>query len=154
RERTQRMKAELEIRVDRAKQTVYCRMSGVFGETEMRQWASEYRRATDAFRDRPHLVLADMRGMKPTHPDVAAIMGQAIAYSRSHGCVRCAHLSDDTVQRIQAVRVARLASPGDDVTVIVGTVVEAERVLEEARREIAANRPVSPAAEVASKQAL
>jgi hypothetical protein len=98
-------------------------------------------------------VLADMRGMRPTHPDVAAILGAEIGYARERGCVRCAHLSDDTVQRIQAARVARLASPGDDVTVIVGTVSEGERVLEEARRELAQDKPISPAGEVARRVA-
>jgi hypothetical protein len=105
------MKAEVEIRVEKAKNTVYCRMSGVFGEPEMVAWATEYRRATESFRGRPHLVLADMRGMRATHPDVAAILGAAIGHARQNGCVRCAHLSDDTVQRIQAARVARMASP-------------------------------------------
>jgi hypothetical protein len=128
-------------------------MSGIFDEAAMRDWAGRYRRATDAFGGRPHLVLADMRGMKPTHPQVAAILGDEIGYARRNGCVRCAHLSDDSVQRMQAARVARMASPGDDVTVTVNSVAEAERVLDEARRELQANRPVSPAADVVKQKA-
>jgi hypothetical protein len=143
-------KPEVEIRVELARQTVYCRMSGIFNEQEMRAWAQQYRKATDSFRGRSHLVLADMRGMKPTHPQVATILGDEIGYARQHGCVRCAHLSDDSVQRMQASRVARMASAGDDVTVVVATVQEAERVLEEARRELAANRPITPAGLVAA----
>ncbi len=147
------MKKEVEVRIDKAKLTVYAKMSGVFAEADMVEWAAEYRKATDSFQGRPHLVLADMRGMKPTHPDVAAILGAEIGYARQNGCVRCAHLSDDTVQRLQAARVARMSSPGDDVTVVVGTVQEAERVLEEARRELLNNRTVSPANEVAKRVA-
>lgn len=147
------MKKEVEIRVEKTKLTVYARMSGVFAEADMVQWAADYRKATDSFQGRSHLVLADMRGMKPTHPDVAAILGAEIGYARQNGCVRCAHLSDDTVQRLQASRVARMASPGDDVTVVVGTVQEAERVLDEARRELLSNRAVSPANEVVKKAA-
>lgn len=147
------MKPEVEIRIEKAKLTVYCRMSGVFNEADMLRWASDYRKATEVFQGRSHLVLADMRGMKPTHPQVAAILGAEIGHARQNGCVRCAHLSDDTVQRLQAARVARMASPDDDVTVVVGTVREAERVLEEARRELVSNRAVTPAHEVAKKVA-
>ena len=146
------MAVQVELRVDRAKRTVYCKMSGIFDEAAMRAWAADYRKVTDAFAGRPHLVLADMRGMKPTHPQVAAILGDEIGYARRHGCVRCAHLSDDSVQRIQAARVARMASPGDDVTVTVGSVAEAERVLDEARRELMANLPITPAAAVADRR--
>src|SRR5262245_9938524 len=133
------MKGSFEIRDDRAKRTIYTKMSGIFTHEEMRAWCAEYRKATDSYRERPHLVLADMRGMKATHPDVAALLGAEIGYARSHGCVRCAHVSDDTVQRLQAARVARQHSPGDDVTVEVGSSEEAESVLEEARRELSAN---------------
>ncbi|MFT3925385.1 MAG: hypothetical protein QM778_22800 [Myxococcales bacterium] len=147
------MKKESEIRTDKARMTVYVKMAGVFSMEDMVDWAAEYRKATDSFHDRPHLVLADMRGMKPTHPDVAAVLGAEIGYARQHGCVRCAHLSDDTVQRLQTSRVARMASPGDDVTVVVSSLQEGERVLEEARRELATNRGVSPAHEVAKKAA-
>jgi hypothetical protein len=147
------MKAEYEIRIEKSKHTIYCKMSGLFGENEMKAWAARYREATIHFRGRPHLVLADMRGMKPAHPDVAAILGAEIGHARAHGCVRCAHLSDDTVQRIQAARVARMASPGDDVTVTVGSLAEAERVLEEARRELAQDLPVSPASQVVQRAA-
>jgi hypothetical protein len=150
---TTAMHAKFEIQVDKRNWTIYCRLSGIFEEPEMRAWAAEYRAATDSFRGRPHLVLADMRGMKPTHPDVAAIMGKEIAYARLHGAVRCAHLSDDVVQRMQAARVARQASPEDDVTVCASTLEEAERVLNEARRDLLENRPVSPASAVARQAA-
>lgn len=145
------MKSELEIRVDKARLTIYCKMSGIFTEPDMQKCAEEFRKATDAFQGKRHLVLADMRGMKPTHPKVAAILGEVIAYGRRNGCVRCAHLSDDTVQRLQAARVARMATPDDDVTVVVNSIEEGEQVLEEARRELAHNRAVSPADEVAKR---
>jgi hypothetical protein len=77
-----------------------------------------------------------MRGMKATHPSVAQILGDEIGHARRNGVVLCAHLSDDTVQRLQARRVARENSTYDDVTVDLATVEEAELVLEEARRRI------------------
>src|SRR5690242_651644 len=111
------MKGRFEIRDDRAKRTVYLKMTGIFMEEEMVAWCTEYRRITESYRDRAHLVLADMRGMKAAHPDVAKLMGAEIGHARQHGAVRCAHVSDDTVQRLQVARVARQHSPGDDVTV-------------------------------------
>ncbi|APR76648.1 Hypothetical protein A7982_01995 [Minicystis rosea] len=147
------MKGTFEIKDDRARRTISTRMSGIFTQEEMRAWCTEYRKATDSYRDRPHLVLADMRGMKATHPDVAALLGAEIGYARAHGCVRCAHVSDDTVQRLQAARVARQHSPGDDVTVEVGSTEEAERVLDEARHELLANQAVTPARLVVEQRA-
>ena len=79
-----------------------------------------------------HMVIADMRGMKPLHPPVAKLLGEAIGYGRRNGAVLCAHVSDHTVQRLQAARVARENSPTDDITVDVSSVAEAERVVSEA----------------------
>ncbi len=59
------------------------------------------------------MVVADMRGMKTVHPSLAAIMGTESGYSRRHGVVLCAHISDDTVQGLQAARLARQNSPTD-----------------------------------------
>lgn len=83
-----------------------------------------------------HMVIADMRGMKPLHPPVAKLLGEAIGYGRRNGAVLCAHVSDHTVQRLQAARVARENSPTDDVTVDVSSVSEAERVVAEARSRL------------------
>ncbi len=102
-------------------------------ENEMKEWADAYIAATDAYAGGPHLVLADMRGLKPAGPESAEIMGNAIAYARTRGVACCAHLSDSTIQRLQTARLAREASPHDDVTTDVVSPEEAERVLEEAR---------------------
>jgi hypothetical protein len=103
----------------------------------MKGWAALYRRAgTDRFNGRKHMVIADMRGMKASHPSVAAIMGAEIGHARRNGVVLCAHISDDTVLRFQAARVVRENVVGDDVTVDVVSLEEARRVVEEARSRI------------------
>ena len=77
-------------------------MTGLFSETEMMAAAAELRRQTDAMEGRRYIVVADMRGMKTVHPAIARHMGEAIRYQRERGCVLCVHVSDDTVQRLQA----------------------------------------------------
>ena len=129
-------KAEFEVVVDLANRTLSTRMTGLFSEADMIAWAKEYREGTDKFQDRKHMVVADMRGMKTVHPSIANIMGAEIGYAREHGVVLCAHLSDDTVQRLQARRVARQNSPADNVTVDVSTLQEARKVVDEARDRI------------------
>jgi hypothetical protein len=129
-------KAEFEVVLDLANRTLFTRMTGLFSEADMQAWAKEYHGATDKFQDRKHMVIADMRGMKTVHPSIANIMGAEIGYARDHGVVLCAHLSDDTVQRLQARRVARQNSPTDNVTVDVSSIQEARKVVEEARERI------------------
>lgn len=102
----------------------------------MREWAEAYRNATDTYEGGDHLVLADMRGMKPASEDTAEVMQDAIAYARSRGVACCAHISDSTISRLQTARIAREASEHDDVTVDVVSIEEAHRVLDEARQTI------------------
>jgi hypothetical protein len=52
--------------------------------------------------------------------------------------VCCAHVSDVTVTRLQAGRIARQASEGDDVTIDCVSIEEAERALRERRLELLA----------------
>lgn len=99
----------------------------------MQEWAEVYLAATRSYGGGNHLVLADMRGLKPADPAAAEVMGSAIGYARAHGVACCAHISDSTVARLQARRLAREASPEDDVTIDVVSLEEAEQVLEEAR---------------------
>jgi hypothetical protein len=129
-------KAEFEVVLDLANRTISTRMTGLFSESDMHQWARQYQEATDRFQGRKHMVIADMRGMKTVHPSIANIMGAAIGYAREHGVVLCAHLSDDTVQRLQARRVARVNSPDDNITVDVSSIQEARTVVEEAKSRI------------------
>jgi hypothetical protein len=125
-----------EVRNDETTRTIYVRMSGLLREEEMSAWAQEYRRVTDAYEGGRHLVLADMRGMLASSEAVAEMMRDAIAYARKRGVTCCAHLSDSAIQRLQAARIAREASEGDDVTVNVVSLEEANRVLDEARRRL------------------
>ena len=129
-------KAEYEVVLDMANRTIFTRMTGLFSEEDMHAWAKQYHDATDRFQGRKHMVIADMRGMKTVHPSIANIMGGEIGYARDHGVVLCAHLSDDTVQRLQARRVARMNSPDDNITVDVNSVQEARRVVDEAKGRI------------------
>jgi len=132
-------KAEFEVVLDLANRTLFTRMTGLFSEADMQAWAKQYHEATDKFQGRRHMVIADMRGMKTVHPSIAKIMGDEISYARDNGVVLCAHLSDDTVQRLQARRVARQNSQFDNVTVDVNSIHEARKVVEEAKDRIDVN---------------
>lgn len=125
-----------ETRNDTGKRTIYVRLSGFIREDEMSEWAQDYKAATDSYRGGEHLVLADMRGMKPTNETAAEIMREAIAYARARGVACCAHLSDSTISRLQTRRLAREASEHDDVTVDVVSLEEADAVLDEAREKL------------------
>jgi len=109
---------------------IHARVTGLFNEPEMREVAVTMNKTTDRLQGKRHIVIADMRGFKTLHPSLAAIMGESIGYGRRNGCVLCLHVSDDTVQRLQAARIARQNSPYDDVTVDVESLEEAERLAE------------------------
>jgi hypothetical protein len=130
------MKPRFEIVAAVGERTIRVRMSGDFDVGTMKRVLEDYKRASQPFIGAPHLVLADLRGMNPTSPDVAAILGETIEYSRSAGVVCCAHVSDDTITQLQAARLARKSSPQSDVTVDVASREEAERLLEEARARL------------------
>lgn len=144
------MDAKTTIKFDIKKRTVWMTMTGIYDEDSMRAACAEMRAATQAFRGQDHIYLADMRGMKPTHPNTAALLGEAIGWSRRNGVVLCAHVSDDTVQRLQAARVARQTTPGDNITVDVSSLSEAERVLVEARERLLSGQGVLAAEQMAS----
>jgi hypothetical protein len=127
------MKPRFEILPAAGERTIRLRLSGDFDVATMKRFLDDYKRVTQPFAGSAHLVLADLRGMNPTSPDVAAILGEAIEYSRAAGVVCCAHLSDDTITQLQAARLARKSSPHPGVTVDVASREEAERLLEEAR---------------------
>ncbi len=119
-----------------AQRTIVIQMSGFIDRDEMQAWHDEYMPIIASYQDKPHLILADMRGLKPCPPDAAAIMMQAIAHNRAHGAICCAHLSDQTITRLQARRLAREVTPDDTVTVDVASIEEAEALLAERLREI------------------
>jgi hypothetical protein len=128
--------AHFEVSTDIERRVMRVRLSGVFSGEQMQAFAAACRQATEQFRGTKHTVIADMRGMKPLHQKVAQILGDVIRHGREHGCALCAHISDHTVQRLQAGRLARENSPTDDITVDVSSVSEAERVVDEARSRL------------------
>jgi hypothetical protein len=130
------MKPRFEIVPTAAERTIRLRLSGDFDVVTMKQFLEDYKRVSQPLAGSPHLILADLRGMNPTSPEVAAILGQAIEYSRAAGVVCCAHLSDDTVTQLQAARLGRKSSPQSDVTVDVASREEAERLLDEVRARL------------------
>lgn len=131
------MQAHFEITNDLERRVVYTRMTGTFARADMIAWARAYRdQATLPYNGRRHMVIANMLGMKTLNPAIAHIMGEEIGHSRRNGAVLCAHLSDDTVQRLQAARLARKNSPHDDVTVEVVSLQEARRVIASCARRI------------------
>jgi hypothetical protein len=119
-----------------SRRTIHVRLSGLMSQKEMTRFAAEYVHATDSYQGEFHLVLADMRGLKTCSPPVAAILMEAIGYARKRGVAACAHISDDTVTRLQMLRLGRKVSEDDDVTVDVVSLEEAESVLSERRFDL------------------
>jgi hypothetical protein len=130
----------VEVRNDRARRTVYIRMTGAISLAEVTAAVKDVRRATDGYGGAPHVVLADMRGFVPAAPEVADVIGAGIAYTRRRGVVHCAHLSDSSVVRLQAARLVREAVLGDPGLTEVISLEEAERVLDEVRSKLAPRR--------------
>lgn len=127
---------------DTAARTIRIRMMGEFDLDTMRQFGQAYRHSGEEYAGLEHLILADMRGTAPMRPEVAQLLGSTIGYSRQIGVVCCTHISDDTIVRLQAARVARQSSPYSDVTIDVVSLEEAEAVLREARAYLEAGAKV------------
>lgn len=128
--------AHYTVRNESSERTIYIRMEGYFAEQEMKNFIRAALEATESYNGEPHLVLADMRGMQITSIEVSRLFGDFIGEARRKGVSCCAHLSTSTVQKLQAARLARENSPGDDVTVNVVSVEEAHKLLGEARRQL------------------
>jgi hypothetical protein len=117
------------VRNDPLYRTVYTRLTGLISRPEIDAWGREYRQVTDSYAGKRHLVYADMRGLVPLDGECARVFSDVITYARRRGVRACVHLSDSTIQRLQAARLARDASPDDDVTIDVDSETEAEGVL-------------------------
>jgi len=130
------MKANFSFVSVPSERTIRLRMQGEFDARSMSRFAEEYRRVCEEYSGRPHMVLADMRGTAPLKATTAEIFGEIIAYSRRRGVVCCAHLSDDTVQKLQASRLGRSISEYDETTFDVVSVDEAERLFAERRPKL------------------
>jgi hypothetical protein len=120
-----------EVTINRGRKLITFRASGMLSIGEIKQIADDARSVTDGFRGEPHIVLADMRGLAPLSDDKAAVFGEIIKYGRTRGTVCCVHLSDSSIARLQHSRLAREASPYDDITVNVVSVEEADKVIQE-----------------------
>jgi hypothetical protein len=110
--------------------------SGILTEEDVQKAADDARAMTTAYAGKKHMVLADLRGLKPASPKVAQKLGELIAYQRANGVSLCVHLSDETVTRLQVDRLSRQASPHDKMTFDVVSIEEAEAVLSEARLKL------------------
>jgi hypothetical protein len=130
--------AHYTVRNEPSERTIYIRMEGYFDLEEMKNFIRAAFEATESYNGTPHLVLADMRGMQITSLEVSKLLGEYIGEARRKGVSCCAHLSTSTVQKLQAARLARQNSPGDDVTVNVVSIEEAHALLGEARRQLEA----------------
>ncbi|WP_224248517.1 hypothetical protein [Hyalangium gracile] len=125
--------AHYTVKNDTAERTLYLRMEGFFEEAEMKDFVRLFLEASASYKGQPHLVLADMQGLQISSLDVAKLLGDAIGQARQQGVSCCAHLTSSTVVKMQMTRLAREHSQGDDVTVNVGSLEEANKVLAEAR---------------------
>ncbi len=125
--------AHYSVRNNTSERTIYLRMEGFFEEGEMKDFVRRCLEASASYAGQPHLVLADMQGMQISSLDVAKLLGEAIGKLRQQGVSCCAHLTSATVVKMQVARLAREHSQGDDVTVNVGSLEEANKVLAEAR---------------------
>jgi hypothetical protein len=125
--------AQFSVKNEPSERTIYVRMGGFFEESEMKQFIQLYLEATATYEGKHHVVLADMRELQISSLDVSKLLGDAIGKARQQGVTCCAHLTSSTVVKMQMARLAREHSQGDDVTVIVGSLEEANKVLAEAR---------------------
>jgi len=106
------------------------RFSGLVRGPEIAEAFAAYATISQFYKGKPHMLIADMRGMAPLPPELAEKMMEAIAYGREHGVVFCVHLSDTGIVRLQSRRLAAEADPRGH-----GTMVEVDS-LEEAWRQI------------------
>jgi hypothetical protein len=125
-----------EVTINRGRRLITFRASGTLSLAEMKEIFEEAKWATDSFKNDRHIVLADMRGLSPMSEDKQKIFGEIIRYGRERGTACCVHLSDSSVARLQHARIAREASPYDDITVNVVSSEEAEKLIAEKQASI------------------
>lgn len=125
--------AQFSVKNEPSERTIYVRMAGFFEESEMKQFVQLYLEASASYGGKAHVVLADMRELQISSLDVSKLLGEAIGKAQQQGVSCCALLTSSTVVKMQMTRLAREHSHGDDVTVNVGSLEEANKVLAEAR---------------------
>jgi hypothetical protein len=130
-----------EVTINRGRRLITFRASGTLSLPEMKTIYDESKWSTDVFKGEPHIVLADMRGLPPLTEDKSKVFADIIRYGREHGVICCVHLSDSSIARLQHARLAREASPYDDITVNVVSIEEADRVIQEKQSKLHAKKP-------------
>jgi hypothetical protein len=127
-------------------------MAGFFEESEMKDFIRLFLEASTSYGGQPHVVLADMRELQISSLDVSKLLGEAIGQARKQGVTCCAHLASSTVVKMQMARLAREHSQGEDVTVNVSSLEEANKVLAEARLWMGLDAPGASAPESATPE--
>ncbi|HUK66192.1 MAG TPA: hypothetical protein VLV17_05145 [Anaeromyxobacteraceae bacterium] len=122
-----------EVSASLQRRVLRVRLSGSLSAEHLQALAASLSQAAAQFQGKRYMVVADTRGLKPLHPHLAKILCELIGRGRKSGCALCVHLSDLTVARLSAQRLARENSAEDDITVDVSSDAEAERVVDEAR---------------------
>jgi hypothetical protein len=125
-----------EVSANLQRRILRIRLAGGIGAEQMQAIAAALSQATSEFRGKKFMVTVDSRGLRPLHPHLAKIFCEVIAHGRKSGCALCVHLSDYTVERLNAHHLARENSVTDDFSVDVSSESEAERVTEEARARL------------------
>jgi hypothetical protein len=125
-----------EATVSRTRRLITFRASGTLTMADMKQILEEAKWSTDTFRGEQHIVLADMRGLPAMTEEKQRVFGEIIRYGRERGVVLCVHLSDSVIARLQQARIAREASPYDDITINAVSIEEAERIIQERLTEM------------------
>jgi hypothetical protein len=139
--------AQYSVKNEPSERTIHVRMAGFFEESEMKDFIRLYLEATTSYGGKPHVVLADLRELQISSLDVSKLLGDAIGQARKQGVTCCAHLTSATVVKMQMARLAREHSHGEDVTVNVSSLEEANKVLAEARLWMGLETPGAPAPE-------
>jgi hypothetical protein len=119
------------VDLDKKRRVIVFRAEGTLSTTDLKDMLKECIRVTDLFKGGQHIVFADMRGLRPLQPEAAQIFGQIIRYGREHGTVLCVHISDSSIQKLQASRLAREAASDDVTTINVVSPEEGWRVVDE-----------------------
>jgi hypothetical protein len=121
----------VKVSLDRIRRTVAYRATGTLKNDELKVVLQEAKWVTDQLVGGEHIVLADLRGMAPLGQEAQALFGEVIRYGRERGTALCIHLSDSSIAKLQANRLAREVSPQDTITTNVVSLDEAERMIEE-----------------------
>jgi hypothetical protein len=129
-----------ETTVNRSRRLITFRATGNLSLSEMKTIYEEAKWATDAFKGEAHIVLADMRGLATLTEDRQKVFADIIRYGREHGTACCVHLSDSSIARLQQARLAREASPYDDITINVVSIEEAEKAITEKQKTLGSAR--------------